>query len=100
MVQNSPARPKYSEHSFVTWRSPRRWEDADNDGAALLFRVCAEVDGAVGEDDRPSHAAPKTHNPRIFKSRFWIGYISDLHNSPFAGGDAFALDPRNIAAHR
>jgi hypothetical protein len=29
IVQNEPAAPVYSEHSFVTWRAPLRGADAD-----------------------------------------------------------------------
>jgi hypothetical protein len=50
IVQKPLARNVYSEHSFVTRRTPLRGED-DDDGSTPLWSavIVADVDGAVGD---------------------------------------------------
>ena len=55
IVQKEPAAPMYFEHSFVTWRSLSRSEDADTEATPVLSaRVRAtkarDQHGAEGED--------------------------------------------------
>jgi hypothetical protein len=59
IVQKEPGRPLYSEHSLVTWSTPLREEDFENDGDAPtpVGEIVTEFDGAIGKDDPwPSQA--------------------------------------------
>jgi hypothetical protein len=60
IVQTSPAWPVYSEHSFVTWRSPLRGKDAESE-ATVPAPVVARLDtpglavGLTGFTDPSAH---------------------------------------------
>src|SRR5687768_2128503 len=58
-VQWSPAWPVYVEHSFVSWKSPLRGEDAANDGAFALVLGLVELSalGPVGTPPPSAHPA-------------------------------------------
>jgi hypothetical protein len=51
IVQNEPAAPVYSEHSFVTWRGLCRSEEADTGAAPVLNARVRATTGIRGRTE-------------------------------------------------
>ena len=77
IVQKSPARPQYSEHSFVTWSAPLRGKDADAPAATPdTASLAPGLVGNRGSAHAPAASAPAHTHPRT--TRVCVRKIANL----------------------